>query len=109
MHKQSIPGHFSPLMRPRYCDFQKESSKIVFERIVRDCTCTNKLYILVSVSCVLFVVLSRMATRPSCELMRTSVYSEDIRWRMVWQRKVQGLTLKQVARKCRCFYCAQDS
>ena len=38
-----------------------------------------------------------MATRSSCEPMRTSAYSEDIRWRMVWQREVQGLTLERVA------------
>ena len=38
-----------------------------------------------------------MATRSSCEPMQTSAYSEDIRWRMVWQREVQGLTLEQVA------------
>ena len=98
MRKQSIPGSFSPPMRPGYCGFQKESCKIVFEHIVRDCTCASKLYIRVSVSCVLFVVLSRMAIHPSYEPMRTSAYSEDIRWRMVWQREVQGFTLKRVAR-----------
>ena len=43
------------------------------------------------------MAFSRMATRFSCEPMRTSAYSEDIRWRMVWQREVQGLTLEQVA------------
>ena len=29
--------------------------------------------------------------------MRTSAYSDDLRWRMVWQREVQGLTLERVA------------
>ena len=29
--------------------------------------------------------------------MRTTAYSDDLRWRMVWQRKVQGLTLNRVA------------
>ena len=43
------------------------------------------------------MALSRMVTRSSCEPMRTSAYSEDIRWRMVWQREVQGLTLERVA------------
>ena len=33
----------------------------------------------------------------SCEPGRKAAYSEDIRWRMVWQRQVQGLTLDQVA------------
>ena len=32
-----------------------------------------------------------MATRSSC------AYSEDIKWRMVWQHEVQGLTLERVA------------
>ena len=31
----------------------------------------------------------------SCEPMHTSVYSEDLRWRMVWQREVQGLILER--------------
>ena len=43
------------------------------------------------------MVLSRMATRSLCEPMRINTYNEDIRWRMVWQHEVQGLTLKQVA------------
>ena len=34
----------------------------------------------------------------SCEPNRTSPYSEDLRWRMVWQREVQGLTLEKVAK-----------
>ena len=33
----------------------------------------------------------------SCEPGRKAAYSEDIRWRMVWQHQVQGLTLDQVA------------
>ena len=56
----------------------------------------SKCVCIVSVAYVL--VLSRMATRSSCEPMRTSAYSEDIRWRIVWQREieVQGLTLERV-------------
>ena len=38
-----------------------------------------------------------MATRSSCEPMLTSTYSEDMRWRTVWQREIQGLTLERVA------------
>lgn len=34
----------------------------------------------------------------SCEPRRTAAYSEDLRWRMVWQREVQGFTLEKVAR-----------
>ena len=33
----------------------------------------------------------------SCEPKRTSAYSEDLRWRMVWQRFARGLTLKEIA------------
>ncbi len=33
----------------------------------------------------------------SCEPTRKTAYSEDLRWRMVWQRKAQGLTLDRVA------------
>ena len=33
----------------------------------------------------------------SCEPGRKAAYSENIRWRMVWQHQVQGLTLDQVA------------
>ena len=33
----------------------------------------------------------------SCEPKRTSAYSEDIRWRMVWLRELQGYTLDKVA------------
>ena len=33
----------------------------------------------------------------SCEPKRTAAYSEDLRWRMVWQRFVGGLTLKKIA------------
>ena len=36
-----------------------------------------------------------MAT--TCEPHRTSPYSEDLRWRMVWQREIRGLKIKQVA------------
>ena len=36
-------------------------------------------------------------TMSSCEPRRTSAYSEDLRWRMVWQRFVRGLTLKEIA------------
>jgi len=33
----------------------------------------------------------------SCEPRRTSPYSDDLRWRMVWQRLARGLTLEQVS------------
>ena len=33
----------------------------------------------------------------SCEPGRTTACSEDLRWRMVWQREVEGLTLDKVA------------
>ena len=33
----------------------------------------------------------------SCEPKRASAYSEDLRWRMVWQRFVCGLTPRDVA------------
>ena len=39
------------------------------------------------------MVVSRLATRSSCKPMRTNAYSGDIRWRMVLQCEVQGLTL----------------
>ena len=38
-----------------------------------------------------------MATGYSCEPTRKTAYSEDLRWRMVWQREVLGLTLERVA------------
>lgn len=38
-----------------------------------------------------------MARRFSCEPSRKSAYSEDLRWRMVWQRKVQQLKLVEIA------------
>ena len=34
----------------------------------------------------------------SCEKGRRSPYSEDLRWRMVWQREVLGLSYRTVAR-----------
>ena len=34
----------------------------------------------------------------SCEPKRTSAYSEDLKWRMVWQREVMGLKLEDVAK-----------
>ena len=34
----------------------------------------------------------------SCEPSRKSPYHQDIRWRMVWQRKVLGLKLSEVAK-----------
>ena len=33
----------------------------------------------------------------SCELLRCSAYSEDLRWRMVWQRQALGYTYQKVA------------
>ena len=33
----------------------------------------------------------------SCESKRTSAYSEDLRWRIVWQREVEKLSLKNIA------------
>lgn len=38
-----------------------------------------------------------MAKRFSCEPHRKSAYSDDLRWRMVWQRKVQELKLEKIA------------
>ena len=34
----------------------------------------------------------------SCQPGRTKAYNEDLRWRMVWQREVLGLKLKEVAK-----------
>ena len=34
----------------------------------------------------------------SCQQGRTKAYNEDLRWRMVWQREVLGLKLKEVAK-----------
>lgn len=33
----------------------------------------------------------------SCESRRSSAYSEDLRWRIVWQREGLGYTYKQIA------------
>ena len=38
-----------------------------------------------------------MAIRFLSEPRRRSAYSEDLRWKMVWQREVQGFTLKRIA------------
>ena len=38
-----------------------------------------------------------MAKRFSCEPYRKSAYHEDLRWRIVWQRKLQGLKLEKIA------------
>ena len=39
----------------------------------------------------------RGGSSTSCESKRTSAYSEDLRWRMVWQREVEKLSLKNIA------------
>ena len=33
----------------------------------------------------------------SCEPRRTSAYSEDLRWKMVYQREIRGLTYDSIA------------
>ena len=33
----------------------------------------------------------------SCESHRTNAYSEDLRWRIVWESEGLGLTMKEVA------------
>ena len=38
-----------------------------------------------------------MAAHYTCEPGRKKAYSEDLRWRMVWQRDVMGLKLREVA------------
>ena len=38
-----------------------------------------------------------MAASSSCEPRRTSAYSNDLRWRIIWQRDGLGLTLDQVS------------
>ena len=39
-----------------------------------------------------------MATaRSSCEASRTSAYSQDLRWRIVWQREALNLSVREVA------------
>ena len=39
-----------------------------------------------------------MATaRPSCEASRTSAYSHDLRWRIVWQREALNMPVREVA------------
>ena len=39
-----------------------------------------------------------MAGHYSCEPTRKRAYDEDLRWRMVWQREVTGLKLREIAR-----------
>ena len=36
-------------------------------------------------------------TRSSCETSRSSTYSEDLRWRIVWQREAMNLSVREVA------------
>jgi len=36
-------------------------------------------------------------TRSSCETSRGSAYSEDLRWRIVWQREAMNLSVREVA------------
>ena len=39
-----------------------------------------------------------MSTSTSIEPARTSAYSEDLRWRMVWQREALGHSYEEVAK-----------
>ena len=34
----------------------------------------------------------------SCEQSRTKAYNEDLRWRMVWQRKAMGKSIQEIAK-----------
>ena len=44
------------------------------------------------------ILVAKMATaRSSCEASRTSTYSQDLRWRIVWQRKALNLSVREVA------------
>ena len=51
------------------------------------------------VPCNKFKIITMSSTsRTSCEPGRTSAYSEDLRWRMVWQREALGLTNHAICR-----------
>ena len=39
----------------------------------------------------------QMAAATSCESKRTSAYSDDLRWRIVWQSEALGLNGRQIA------------
>ena len=39
-----------------------------------------------------------MAGSYSCEPGRRRAYNEDIRWRMIWQKEVMGLSVRKVAK-----------
>ena len=41
--------------------------------------------------------LQASSTMSSCEPNRTSVYSVDLRWRMLWQREALGLSYQQIS------------
>ena len=44
------------------------------------------------------ILVETMATaRSSCEASRTSAYSHDLRWRIVWQREALNLSVREVA------------
>lgn len=45
---------------------------------------------------IVFKSTSSLSMSP-CEPRRTSPYSDDLRWRMVWQRLTRGRTLEQVS------------
>jgi len=44
----------------------------------------------------------------SYEPMQTSAYIEDLRWHMVWHKKVLGLSCKQIGNHLRKCNCLQD-
>ena len=43
-----------------------------------------------------FETVYMLDCKMSCEPRRTSAYSEDLRWHMVWQKEVLGLSYKEI-------------
>ena len=43
------------------------------------------------------IMTSTRMHRYSCEPSRSSAYSDDIRWRIVWQKEIMKLSDKEVA------------
>ena len=51
---------------------------------------------MVSLSVCLYATLTTSFRKMSCKPRRTSAYSEDLRWRMVLQKEVLGLSYKEI-------------
>ena len=67
-----------------------------FSNLVRMRTCSlvprPKTTVILKLCIIRWTVFCEM----SCEPRRTSAYSEDLRWRMVWQKEVLGLSYKEI-------------